>query len=121
MTEFFSNLGYGAIVAIIGLSVVFVGLILIILSIYGISAILNGGKKKEKKTEEAPAVVQEAAPVAADPVEETVEVTDDSELIAVIAAAIAAMDGGNKSLVIRSVRRVTGWKNAARAEQVYKY
>ncbi len=43
------------------------------------------------------------------------------ELIAVIAAAIAAYDGGSRNLVVKSVRRVNGWKNAARSEQVYKF
>jgi len=129
MSKFFSdllsNLGYGATTAVIGLAVVFVGLILIILSIYAISAILNAGKNKKEEEKPVQAPVEAApSPVAApveEVIEETVEVTDDNELIAVIAAAIAAMDGGNKPLVIRSVRRVTGWKNAARAEQVLKY
>ena len=127
MKEFLSNLGYGATTAVIGIAVVFVGLILIILSIYGISAILNIGKNKKKEeaaaapiSEPAPAPVVESAP-AEEAAEEIVPVTDDNELIAVIAAAIAAMDGGSKPLVIRSVRRVNGWKNAARAEQVLKY
>ena len=61
----------------------------------------------------APAPVAEAAPV----VEETV---DDAELIAVIAAAIAAYDN-NKTLVVRNVRRVSGWNGAARREQVYRF
>lgn len=122
MSEILSRLGYGAVVAVIGLAVVFVGLILIIASIYAISWVLNKltGKKKEKapKAEAAPAPV--AAPVEA-PVAEEINVSDDNELIAVITAAIAAMDGGSKNFVIHSVRRVAGWKNAARAEQVYKY
>ncbi len=124
MSEILSRLGYGAVVAVIGLAVVFVGLILIIASIYAISWVLKKltGLKKEKapKAEAAPAPVQVAAPVEA-PVVEEVNVSDDNELIAVITAAIAAMDGGSKNFVIRSVRRVAGWKNAARAEQVYKY
>ncbi|MBQ3080443.1 MAG: OadG family protein [Clostridia bacterium] len=119
MNQFFSNLGYGAMVTVIGLAVVFIGLILIICSIYAISAILNSKKKKTRKEAAAP-VPAPAAPTEPEPIVETEEV-NDTELIAVIAAAIAAMDGSNKSLVIRSVRRVTGWKNAARAEQVFKY
>ena len=124
MSEILSRLGYGAVVAVIGLAVVFVGLILIIASIYAISWVLNKltGNKKEKapKAEAAPAPAKVAAPVEA-PVVEEINVSDDNELIAVITAAIAAMDGGSKNFVIRSVRRVSGWKNAARAEQVYKY
>ena len=124
MSEILSNLGYGAVVAIIGLAVVFVGLILIIASIYAISWVLKKltGEKKEKtpKAEDASAPAPVSAP-AAEPIVEEIAVTDDNELIAVITAAIAAMDGGSKNFVIRSVRRVAGWKNAARAEQVYKY
>ncbi len=123
-TELLGNLGYGAIVAVIGILFVFIGLILIIAAIYAISAILKKltGEKKEKatKAEAVPEPVQVAAP-AETPVVEEISVSDDNELIAVITAAIAAMDGGSKNFVIRSVRRVAGWKNAARAEQVYKY
>lgn len=124
LEKLLSNLGYGAVVAVIGLAVVFLGLVLIIASIYAISWVLKKltGEKKEKapKAEVAPAPASAAAPVA-EPVVEEISVTDDIELIAVITAAIAAMDGGNKNFVVRSVRRVSGWKNAARAEQVYKY
>ena len=65
-----------------------------------------------------------AAPApAAAPAEETVteEVTDDSELIAVIAAAIAAFDGTGKKIAVKAVRRISGWKNAARTEQIFKF
>ena len=124
ITKLLSNLGYGAVVAVIGLLFVFLGLILIIAAIYAISAILKKltGEKNEKatKAEAVPEPVQVAAP-AETPVVEEISVSDDNELIAVITAAIAAMDGGSKNFVIRSVRRVAGWKNAARAEQVYKY
>ena len=48
-------------------------------------------------------------------------VTDDSELIAVIAAAIAAFTDSDKQLVVRKVRRVSGWNRAGRAEQVYRF
>ena len=138
-TELLGNLGYGAIVAVIGLLFVFIGLILIICAIYAISGLLKkiekaGEKRSKRKAEKAaakenekaaePVVEAVPAPQPA-PVEEiaqeTEEVTDDNELIAVIAAAIAAMDGGSKPFVIRSVRRVAGWKNAARAEQILKY
>jgi len=124
LEKLLSNLGYGAVVAVIGLAVVFLGLVLIIASIYAISWILKKltGEKKEKapKAEKAPEPAAVTVP-ANEPVAEEIAVTDDNELIAVITAAIAAMDGGSKNFVIRSVRRVSGWKNAARAEQVYKY
>ena len=49
------------------------------------------------------------------------EFVDDAQLIAVIAAAIAAFDNSGKNLVVRKVRRVNGWNNAARREQIYKF
>ena len=52
---------------------------------------------------------------------EEAEVVDDAQLIAVIAAAIAAYDNSGKTLVVRKVRRIAGWNNAARHEQVYKF
>ena len=45
----------------------------------------------------------------------------DPQVVAVIAAAIAAMDSAGKPLAIRSIRRVTAWNRAARAEQVYRF
>ena len=61
----------------------------------------------------------EAAPVVEEPVAQ--DVTDDGELIAVIAAAIAAFTDSDKQLVVRKVRRVSGWNRAGRAEQVYRF
>ena len=55
------------------------------------------------------------------PEEEPEEEVTDPELIAVIAAAIAAFDSSNKPLVVRKVRRVSGWNRSARAEQVYRF
>ena len=45
----------------------------------------------------------------------------EPQVVAVIAAAVAAMDANGKPLVIRSIRRAPGWKRAARAEQVYRF
>ena len=65
---------------------------------------------KKKASEPAPA----PAPVPA--VEETVEEEDDLELVAVIAAAIAASEGTDPNgLVVRSIKRVgktNNWKRA---------
>ena len=111
-------LGYGGIVAVIGMFIVFTGLIILILCVTLMGKIFQAvTKPKETKAAApapAPAPVVEAAPV------EEAPVVDDAELIAVIAAAIAAYDN-NKSLVVRSVRRVSGWNGAARREQVYRF
>ena len=120
------KLGYGGMVAIIGVLVVFVGLLIIICALYLMAGFFKKveSSKAEKATKAVPAPAVAPAPVAVAPaaVEEiSEEVTDDSELIAVIAAAIAAFDFGNKPVKIKSVRRMSGWQNAARAEQVYKF
>ena len=68
----------------------------------------NAGKKKE-----VPAVSAPAAPVAAAPAEE--ELADDLELVAVIAAAIAAYTGtSTDDFVVRSIKRskTNKWKKA---------
>ena len=78
-------------------------------------------KRAEEAARAAEAAKAVPAPSAA-PVEPAVQdVTDDSELIAVIAAAIAAFTDSDKQLVVRRVRRVSGWNRAGRAEQVYRF
>lgn len=127
------KLGYGGITAVIGMLIVFSGLAIIIGMLFAMAAIFRkiDKKKADKAAEVAKAAeaakaaaAAAAAPVpAAAPAEETVteEVTDDSELIAVIAAAIAAFDGTGKKIAVKAVRRISGWKNAARTEQIYKF
>ena len=76
-------------VTLIGIAIVFLGLTILIGLIKLMekaTANLGKGGKKAKKQAEAPA----PAPVAA-PVVEEVPVADDSELIAVISAAVAMM------------------------------
>lgn len=114
---------YGAVVTGIGLLVVFSGMCILIGMLYLMAGVFkaidrNNKKKAAKAVSPAPAPVTEPVSVAQ---EETEPQEDMGEIIAVIAAAIAAFDGDNKSLVIKSVRRVSGWKNAARSEQVYKF
>jgi len=116
---------YGGQVMLIGLVIVFAVLTLLIIIISMLSAAIR--RADEKKNVPAPAPVKaapvpvvkqpEPAPVAEE-VEEPAE--DDAQLIAVIAAALAAYDNSGK-LVVRSVRRVNGWKNANRSEQVYHF
>ena len=104
-----------ASVVITGMSVVFMGLILLVLlvSIYG--AIFNKANKKKKEKEvgakkaadaekakqaesKKPAAPAAKAPVVEDGIEE--------EIVAVISAAVAAMSAqSGKKLVVRSVKR----------------
>jgi len=123
-------LGYGGIVAIIGIAVVFAMLTILIGFVAGAGNIFQAiDRKKDAKAEAAAAAAKAKAaaaapapaPVVEEPVVEETTVVDDAQLIAVIAAAIAAFDNSGKNLVVRKVRRVNGWNNAARREQVYKF
>lgn len=99
---------------VIGLGTVFVMLIFLtfVISLFGKVAGAAGGKKSapaaaEKKPEPIPA----PAPVPA--AEE--DVTDDTELVAVIAAAIAAAEGTSADgFVVRSIKKVnkSRWQRA---------
>ena len=125
-------LAYGGQVTAIGLLIVFTGLFIIIGCIYLMSALFKmGGKAAEnrarRKAERAAAAKAEPAPVETPaPVQEVVsapeqdDLVTDPQLIAVIAAAIAATDSG-RTLVVRSVRRASVWKRAAREEAVCRF
>lgn len=115
---------YGLQVTAIGLAVVFFGLALLIFFIWIMARIFQAiNDKREGKAQETEAHAEIAAPVAAEPlpVAAPVETVQDAELIAVIAAAIAAFDDSGKRLVVRKVRRVAGWNKSAREEQVYRF
>lgn len=118
-----NKLGFGLTVTLIGIAIVFLGLTILIglikLMEKATANLGKGGKggKKAKKQAEAPA----PAPVAA-PVVEEVPVADDSELIAVISAAVAMMMEDGSAFTVRRVRRVQNapaWQKAGREEQVY--
>ena len=92
-----------------GLGTVFVILafLIFVISLFKYIPGLVEGKKKES----APAPAAAApAPAAATPVAEPVveDVTDDGELVAVIAAAIAASEGKTSTdgFVVRSIRKI---------------
>ena len=121
MSNFLSTLSYGATVAIIGIAIVFIVLALLIASIYALGAVMQKltGEKKAPAKAAAPAPAPAPAPVVEEPAVE--EVVDDAELIAVIAAAIAAFDNSGKTLVVRKVRRVSAWNKSSRQEQVARF
>ena len=126
MGDFIANLGnaltYGGTVAVIGMVIVFVGLILLILCIRIMAGIFDRiNAKKEAEEKAAMEAAQRAAQQAAEPVVEETPACDDAELIAVIAAAIAAFDNSGKRLVVRKVRRVSGWNRSSREEQVCRF
>ena len=85
---------------VMGLGTVFIMLIFLsfIIYLFKFVPMIFGGKKEEKMEAPAP------APVVVAPVQEE---TDDTELIAVISAAIAASEGtSTDGLVVRSIRKV---------------
>ena len=93
---------------VLGMGTVFVVLIFIslIISLFRfIPALEEAWKNREKKSaKEAEAVVVEEATQSASA--EAEDVTDDTELVAVIAAAIAEYEGtGTDGFVVRSIRR----------------
>ena len=113
---FLTKLMYGLEVTAVGLIVVFFGLFILIVLIKAMTALFEKFKKPESAAEAKPAVVPASAPVAvAAPVEEE-PVTDDSEVVAAIMAALSCVyEGTGKRPVVRSVRRSSGnWKNAYR-------
>ena len=118
----FAILKYGLSVAAVGILTVFVALILLIGLIKVMELVIGGVTKKKAAPAPAP-----AAPAPAPVIEETAEEEDEGELIAVIAAAVAAaMEAAGAEeptgFVVRSIRRVNNapaWNRAGREEQVY--
>ena len=121
MSNIVNALGYGAMVAVVGLLIVFLGLTILIVCITVMAKIFDA--IKARKAQKAAA----AAPAPAPAIEETAEEEDEGELIAVIAAAVAAaMEAEGEEeptgFVVRSIRRINNapaWNRAGREEQVY--
>ncbi len=113
---------------IIGLSVVFFALLILVVFLYTSGSFFKAAKPGEKKAAEtkkaapaAPAAAKPAAPKAA--LQAAAPAEDDSEVVAVIMAAIAAMGTADgKQYRIKSVRPVSGgsgrsaWAQAGIAE-----
>lgn len=114
------NLMQGLSTTLIGMLIVFFGLLVLICCITVMHMVMNRTVKKS-----APAVEIPAAPVPAPVVEEPAEEEDDGELIAVISAAIAAVwDNADSGFVVRRVRRINNSPMSARLardEQMYSH
>ena len=98
---------------LMGVGIVFLVLILISFVISAfvlINKAESAMKNRKNKNTPAPAPVPKSAPVQAAAEEEIS--TDDTELVAVIAAAIASYEGTTpEGIVVRSIRKVnTTWK-----------
>lgn len=111
---------FGLSVAMIGILVVFTGLVILIFCVKGISLLANVGTGKKKK--EAPKAAAQPAPTpVAAPVVETSGIP--AEVIAAITAAISAVwDGAKGGFTVKHVRRISNapaWSRAGREEQTY--
>ena len=116
----FDTLGEGLLVTLIGICIVFLGLVVLIVLISLINRLTGGFSKKTKEVPPAPPIRQEpSVPVVPD---EPAPVPEE-ELLAVIAAAIAMITAEEGSgFVVRRVRRISNapvWNKAGREEQVY--
>lgn len=106
-----------ALNTLIGMGTVFVVLILIslIISCFNIIPRLQEKQKKKAEAKKAGEGAAQEAPVVAQ-IEAREELADDTELVAVIAAAIAAYEGAGSTdgFVVRSIRKAnkTKWQNA---------
>ncbi len=103
------------IVFVVGIGIVFIALVIIIALLYLQALIFsNTGKKK------APQAVKEAPPAPAPQPTVMVEVDDEEEIAAVIAAVVAMLSQSEGGLVVRQVRRVglntPAWSGSGRKE-----
>lgn len=119
---------FGLTVTAIGIAIVFAGLV-ILMALIKLVTMVTGGSGKPKKEKKAAAPAKPAAPAPAPMQDEQLMAViaaavaaQDEELIAVISAAVAAVMGGEENFVVRRVRRISNaspWQKAGREEQVY--
>ena len=113
---------YGLQVTVVGMLVVFAGLIILIACVKLMGTITGKGVKKKETPEQTPAPVQRVNTPAP-------QATQDRVLLAVITAAISAamaaesgVQPGPGGFTVRSIRRVNNapaWNRAGREEQMY--
>lgn len=120
--DFMDILGSGSKVMILGLAAVFLALTIIVLVINILKKAVNKEAATEKKDKdinvEDNKLDEKQSTVTIDN-----EVTDDSELIAVITAAVAAsLNRSTHNIIVRRVERIRGnrsqWNKAGRYEHL---
>ena len=107
MNDFMSNLISGLSTTLIGMLIVFFGLLVLIVCITVMHKVMNPAKKQARVPEAEKVVVP---PREAQPAEEEPE-EDDGELIAVIAAAVDAVYG-EKPHRIKAVKKARASRSA---------
>lgn len=112
-----------ASVVLVGISIVFICMILITLVLYLFPLIFGGGNKNNKSKKKEKEIEQVAATEENTVVKASAE-KDDKELIAVITAAISAYLGSDSGIKFRvaSFRRVgdntSAWSKTSRLENL---
>lgn len=104
----------GLAYTVMGILIVFL-ILIIIMAVIKAMAVISGERKPKKQA--SPAKISTQSEVKTEPVTEKKQ--DESELIAVITAAIASMIGQTASgLVVRSYKKVDGdaWNKAGRMD-----
>lgn len=100
------------ITALMGMGITFAVLILL----WGFIALMAKVNTNIEKGDKASTATAAATPSGA----ETKKVANDDTLIAVIAAAIAASEGGSANLIVKRISRISGqstpWETAGRAD-----
>ena len=117
------KLGSSVAVMVLGLLIVFIGLTILIFFTWLMGKVIGGIDKKQEPRTKAAEPVQAVKADAAKLVNNAphVESGISPEIVAVIAAAVAAMSGSDQKLVIRSIQRrkpASVWADAARREQM---
>lgn len=116
-------MGRTLLVALVGMVVVFIVLILIILCIRLYSGIIGrSGKRRNEMEKETIAEPQQSLSLSDNPINDS-SFVDNTEIIAVISAAImACMQDSGTGLRVRSIRRIGHttpiWNVAGRNEQI---
>ncbi len=116
------NLIFALGAAVIGIMVVFIGLVILIVFIKILSLInaaISGEKKHKKATPAAPQMSAPPVSTAAAPVQSS---SVPADVVAAITAAIAAIWQSPNGFVVRHVKRISNapaWNRAGREEQTY--
>lgn len=117
------DLSISLIITLIGIGVVFIVLV-VLAYILAALKVISGDKNKPLK-ENKPTVIESTPAVQpTSKVAAAIEtnVTDENEIAAVIAAALAVYMGGQSNIVVRSIRRIEDmtptWSRTGRHEQM---
>jgi len=114
-----NSITFGLSVALIGILVVFIGLVILIGCIKMIALVAGDKKPKEKA---APALAKTETPAGAKAAAPAIAPGIPADVLAAITAAIAAVWQGDTGFAVRHVRRIhnaPAWNRAGREDQIY--